>query len=75
MVQIFEAICLASPKTVKSTADILELWFFELKNVLHNERFTLNSSPLFDLIHQFIDVSGNYFDPVVIETLRNTLKI
>lgn len=69
MVQIFEGICISSPKTVKSTADILELWWHECKTVLWNERYRLGAAPLESVVKRFIEENRVYYDPVLIDCL------
>ena len=39
IVQVYEGISMCSPKTVKSAADIIDLWMHEIRLVLWNERY------------------------------------
>lgn len=73
MVQVYEGICLSSPRTVKSTKDILELWLFEVRNVLADQRYAIKGG-VQRTIGEFISKNRVYYDPVLVQTLENTVS-
>ena len=53
-VQIYEGICMSSPRTVKTTKDILELWWHEVHSVLADEKFGKSGSRVKQVVEDFI---------------------